>query len=45
MNEGIPGYTWGKCLKYPNQEDRLKHCLILSHTEHELSKCKVNKIY
>merc|ERR1711957_463729 len=23
LNENIPGYTWGKCLKYSNSEERI----------------------
>lgn len=42
MNENIPGYTWGKCLRYSTSEERSKHCQIISHTVADGDRCRVN---
>jgi hypothetical protein len=41
INTHIPGFSWSKCLAYPTQEDRLKYCNVLFHSDIQLNRCKV----
>ena len=42
INTNIPGFSWSKCLAYITNEDRIKYCNILYHSEIQLNRCKVN---
>jgi hypothetical protein len=42
LNMNIDNFTWGKCLVYPNPEDRIRYCDVLFQSKQELQQCKVN---
>ena len=44
INSNIQNFTWGKCLRYPLNEDRKRFCRVLFMSQNDIDKCMVKII-